>query len=304
MTTLFVSGADKRYGFHLLNLIGSVKANSDIFDGIVVYDLGLSDRQRSLIGALRGVDLRTVPPFVPHWSQGFTWRTWIFTHLEADALFWLDAGATVLRSLAEPLEQVRERGYFVVGQGHPVRPMIPSDYFELYGIGEEIAERESIAGGIIAFQTSGPFYEQVVVPMYEDSVLGRNLGFSAGEVEKLNRGIAYQESPIIRDCPLFRPNQTLLNIHFYKSIAEPVVNDLVKYAGFETSEDHPEQLIWSHRRRGDYRYLWRVPYTWRAAPAAWAFTAWFRARWLHRQHGWKLKLATYTAKAKQLRGRG
>src|SRR5690348_4102104 len=128
MTTLFVSGADERYGFHLLNLIGSVKANSRIFDGIVVYDLGLSREQRHLAGNIRGVEVRTVPPFVPHWRLAFTWRTWVFTHLEADILFWLDAGATVLRSLAEPIAQVRERGYFVVGQGHPVRPIVPSDY--------------------------------------------------------------------------------------------------------------------------------------------------------------------------------
>src|SRR4051794_15401471 len=126
MTTLFVSGADERFGFHLLNLIGSVKRNSDIFDGMVVYDLGLSADQRRLIDAIPGVSVETVPPFVPHWAAGFTWRMWVFTHLEADVIFWLDAGATVLRSLAEPLAQVRERGYFVVGQGHPVRPMIPS----------------------------------------------------------------------------------------------------------------------------------------------------------------------------------
>jgi hypothetical protein len=187
-----------------------------------------------------------------------------------------------------------------VGQGHPVRPTIPSDYFELYGIGDEVAERESIAGGIIAFATTGPFYDQVVVPTYEDSVLGRNLGFSAGELEKLNRGLAYQDPPIIRDSPLFRHDQTLLNIHFYKSVADPVVNDLLKYGGWQTSNDHPDQLIWSHRRRGDYRYLWRVPYVWRAAPAGWAFTARFRAAWWRTQHGWKLTPGTYVAKIKRL----
>ncbi len=296
MTTLFVSGADERYGWHLLNLLGSVHANARDFDGIVAYDLGLSPRQRQLVGAIRGVELRTVPEFVPHWSQGFTWRTWIFTHLEADVLFWLDAGATVLRSLAEPLQQVAERGYFVVGQGHRVRPMIPSDYFELYGIGDEVAEREAIAGGIIGFRTSGSFYDEVVVPMYEDSVAGRNLGFSAGEVEKLNRGIAYQENPIIRDCPLFRPNQTLLNIHFYKRVADPVVNDVRKYGGWETADDHPEQLIWSHRRRGDYRYLWRVPYRSSERLGAWAFTARFSWRTWRHHHAWRFHPGRYVGK--------
>ena len=84
MSTVLASAADERYGDHLLNLIGSVKANSDVFDAIVVYDLGLSQRQRRLVDGIRGIEVRTVPPFVPHWAQGRTWKTWIWTHLEAD----------------------------------------------------------------------------------------------------------------------------------------------------------------------------------------------------------------------------
>jgi hypothetical protein len=303
MTTLFVSGADERYGLHLLNLVGSVKANSDIFDGIVVYDLGLSARQSRLIRSIRGVEVRTVPAFVPHWAQGRTWKTWIWTHLEADRMFWLDAGATVLRSLAGPLEQVDELGYFVVGQGHPMRPMIPSDYFELYGIDEDLPEREAVAAGILAFDTRSAFFDRVIVPTHEDALLGRNLGFSAGEVEKLNRGLDRLDPPIVRDCPLFRYDQTIFGIRFYQGVQDPVVSDLRKYGGWETSHDHPDQLIWSHRRRGDYRYLWRVPYVWRAAPAGWAFTARFRAAWWRTQHGWKLTPGTYVAKIKRLLAR-
>ena len=69
MSTVLASAADERYGYHLLNLIGSVKANSDVFDEIVVYDLGLSAHQRRLVDGVQGVEVRTVPPFVPHWAQ-------------------------------------------------------------------------------------------------------------------------------------------------------------------------------------------------------------------------------------------
>ncbi len=53
MTAILASAADEPYGYHLLNLIGSVKANSDLFDEIVVYDLGLSPHQRGLVGRFR-----------------------------------------------------------------------------------------------------------------------------------------------------------------------------------------------------------------------------------------------------------
>jgi hypothetical protein len=300
MTTLFVSGADERYGLHLLNLVGSVKANSDIFDGIVVYDLGLSARQSRLIRSIRGVEVRTVPPFVPHWSEGRTWKTWIWTHLEADRIFWLDAGATVLRSLEEPLAQVEQRGYFVVSQGHEVRRTVPSEYIELYGLTDDLLRRNSVAAGILAFATAGPFYERVIVPTFEDAVLGRSRGFSATEAVRLNRGLDHTDDVVIRDCSHFRHEQTLLSIRLYTAFDEPWVNDLDKYGGWQTPDDHPDQLIWSHRRRGDYRHLWRVPYTWRAVPGAWAFTAVTRARSLRRHHAWKLKPARYTAKLSRL----
>ena len=66
-----------------------------------------------------------------------------------------------------------------------------------------------------------------------------------------------------------------------------------------TPHDHPEQVIWSHRRRGDYRYLWRVPYTARGAHA-WPFTLWFRARWRYRQNAWLFRRRTYVDKLRRL----
>src|SRR5262245_7069223 len=134
-STVFASGADERYGYHLVNLIGSLKANSDVFDRVVAFDLGLSPHQRDLLGRLRGVEMRTVPPFAPHWSQGFTWKPWAWVHLDAgEIVFWLDAGSTVLRSLGPAIEQIEERGYFVVSQGEPLRNIVPTDYYARYGL--------------------------------------------------------------------------------------------------------------------------------------------------------------------------
>ncbi len=95
----------------------------------------------------------------------------------------------------------------------------------------------------------------------------------------------------------------MLNIRFYAAISDPVVNDLDKFGGWQSPHDHPEQVIWNHRRRGDYRYLWRVPYTWRAAPFAWAFTLWFRARWRYRQNAWLFRPRTYVDKLRRMAGR-
>jgi len=300
MTTVLASAADQRYGYWLLNLLGSVKKNSDLFDSVVVHDLGLSHRQRRLLDAVRGVEVRTVPPFVPHWALGRTWKPWIWTHLDADEIFWLDAGISVLRPMTDALEQIRERGYFVVSQGLPNRPSIPSDYYELYGVGENVADRMSVAAGILGFAKPGRFYDEVIVPTFEDVVAGRSLGFSPAEAVKLNQGLDRMDEPILRDCPLFRHEQTVLNLRLYTTIADPTVNDLDEWGGWQSPHDHPRQAIWSHRRRGDFRFLPHL----RFGPPLWfAGNAWgllFRWRWWVATHSWLFRPGTYLNKARKL----
>src|SRR5438045_3403327 len=132
MSTGPVSGASERYGLWLLNMVGSVQTNSPIFDRIVLFDLGLSPRQRRLVRAIQGAELRTVPPFVPHWREGRTWKTWIWTHVDCERLLWLDAGLTVLRPLDALLAQIEERDSVVLSQPNPVADRIPADVSDPY----------------------------------------------------------------------------------------------------------------------------------------------------------------------------
>ena len=303
MTTAVVSAADARYGGWLINLLGSIRRRSNIFDRVVVYDLGLSSFQRRLLDGVRGVEVRTLPPFVPHWRQGRTWKTWIWTHVGADSVVWLDAGITVLRPLDDFLAQIEERGYFVVSQGVPNRDCIPSDYYALYDFPHSFDDDATIAAGILGFATTGEFFSQVIARTHEDAILGRSLGFSATEVEKLNRGLDLMDEPIVRDCRLFRHEQTLLSIYFYKAVAKPVVNDLDKYGGFRSTKDHPEQVIWSHRRRGDYRFLPRVPYTPATALVGLPWGAGLYAKTLYLNYRWLLRPSFHAHLARRVRSR-
>jgi hypothetical protein len=294
--TVLATGADERYGYHLVNLLGSVRANSDVFDRIVAFDLGLSEHQRTLLDDVANVEVRTVPPFVPHWREGRTWKTWIWTNVDADRLFWLDAGLTVLRPLDTALARIRERDYFVVSQGHPVGDSIPSDYYELYRFPHEWAERDSIAGGILGFRVGSPFYREVIVPTFEDAVRSLSIGFSPDEAARLNTGVDYNPAPPIRDCKHFRWDQTILNLRFYLGVTDPVVADLDEYAGWRGPHDHPRQVIWSHRRQGNMAYLSRAPSSLRGR----AFGAAFRVRWWYRMHRKYFTPATYALKTQKV----
>jgi hypothetical protein len=295
MTTVVASAADARYGYQLVNLVGSVRARSDVFDAIVVFDLGLEPAQRRLLEDVAGVEIRTVPAFVPHWREGRTWKTWIWTHLGADLLFWLDAGTTVLRSLRPALAAADANGYFVVSQGHPLGDSIPSDYYELYGFPHELASREAVAAGILAFRPHSDFYERVIVPTHEDALQGRSRGFSPGELHR-NAGIDRTADPPLRDCAHFRWDQTIFNLRLYLGVEEPVIADLDEYAGWRSARDHPRQVIWSHRRTGDLPYLSRAPASLRGRMLGLAA----RVRWWRKRHERWFDRSTYVLKARTM----
>ncbi len=298
MTTVLASAADARYGYQLVNLLGSVRARSDVFDEIVVYDLGLESGQRRLLEDVPGVEVRTVPAFVPHWREGRTWKTWIWTHLEAGLLFWLDAGTTVLRSLRPALDAAADRGYFVVSQGHPVGDSIPSDYYDLYGFLRELASSEAVAAGILAFRPDSDFFERVIAPTHEDALQGRSRGFSPAELHR-NAGIDLTADPPLRDCPHFRWDQTVFNLRLYLGVEAPVIADLDEYAGWRSARDHPRQVIWSHRRTGDLPYLSRAPASLRGRMIGLVA----RARWWRKRHERFFEADTYVMKVRSMLAR-
>jgi len=282
MSTALVSAADARYGDWLINLVGSVQRRSNIFDRILVYDLGLTAFQRRLLEGALGVETRNVPPFVPYWREAFTWKPWIWTNVDADAVVWLDAGLTVLRPLSAFVAGIAERGYFVVSQHVKNRDCIPSDYYSLYDIPHSVGDRDVIAAGIVGFRKDSDFYSRVITATFDDVLVGRNLGYSPGDADRFGRSDD-RGRDVVRDCPIFRWDQPLLNIHFYRTFADPVVAELDQFAGFRSPHDHPEQVIWNHRRRGDYRYLPRVEY--RPAVAfvgrTWGTCVYLRGRMRH-----------------------
>jgi hypothetical protein len=301
MSTILASAADRRYGWWLLNLVGSVHANArgDV-DAIVLYDLGLSPLQRRLAASIRGVELRPVRPFAPHWSQGFTWKPWIWKSIEAETVLYLDAGVTVLRSLRGVVADIRERGYFVVSQGRPFGEIVPADYYDVYDIPEEWSGRPYVAAGILGFRTDHPFYRDVVLPTYADCLAGRSTGFSAAEAELLNFGLQRTDDVVIRDAPKFRHDQTILNIRLFKAFPDPVIADLDRFGGFRSPHDHPEQVIWNHRRLGDLGHLGRVPYRMPVRLLGTLVGLAVRARWWVRLNRWLFRPSTYLGKARRL----
>jgi hypothetical protein len=150
-----------------------------------------------------------------------------------------------------------------------------------------------VTAGILGFRTKSSFFGDVIMPTYEAASNGFSLGFSAGEEQKYGVGIDKLDQPIVRDCRLFRHEQTLLNIFLCRTLKRPHVNDLYKYGGWKSPHDHPEQVFWNHRRRGDLAFLPRVRYHARYALVGRLWGIWHRWWWWSRNRTWLFKPQTY-----------
>jgi hypothetical protein len=82
---------------------------------------------------------------------------------------------------------------------------------------------------------------------------------------------------------------------------DALVASIDEYAGVRGTREHPRQVIWAHRARGDLRYLWRVPYTGPGVLRARAFGVRRRIRWWLKLHDKYLRASTYVWKVRKIR---
>lgn len=220
---------------------------------IFVYDLGLSKIFRKELETIEGVTVITLPPFVSFWRSCYTWKSYIFCNPFAELNFYLDAGTQVLRSLDEIFSIINKDGYIAVSQGVSNKEIIPVDYIETFKADPAILNESSVTAGVFGFKKDGSVSNQLS-SMHEASKQGYCLGFSKGDQWR-NKGV--NKTDIVRSCEKFRHDTTLLNIFLRKDNPNFYAHDGTKYAGWNTPQDHPNQLIWNMRM--NYTHLQYLP---------------------------------------------
>ncbi len=261
---VIATACDDRYAPFALNLISSIKNRSDIFDLIVVYDLGMNWFYRWAFQHINNVKVVKIPAFSETYLKCWSWKPWIYTHFPSSTIFYLDAGSEVLRSLNPIMDIIDRLGYFVVSQkqtlplGHFVRDIVPPEYYEKYGVAKNIGSKEVIAAGIIGFKKDTNFYTTVIKPTFYKVLEGDNLGWSESELFR-NKGIHYMESPPIRNCGHFRHDQTILNLFFYKNINKPIIHPMPIFAPL-VIKPGAIQYIWNPRRENRMHSIKKLSY--------------------------------------------
>ncbi|MGY0797596.1 glycosyltransferase [Lysobacter sp. A286] len=107
-----------------LNLVASIHVNCrNSIDAIIVYDLGMTPAQISILEKMQGVIIEKYPKTEP-WDGYFHPKAYVYKcyaiqdarkHLTGDGeVLWIDAGVCVTSSLEEIFDIIEERGIFLI----------------------------------------------------------------------------------------------------------------------------------------------------------------------------------------------
>lgn len=266
MKRYLVTACDSTFAYQALNLIGSAAVVQAGIKAIRVYDLGLTARQRAQFMGIKGVELKSVPSFTPHWQQCYSWKPWVMIDAAKDfnELLYLDAGTELLQSPDEIYSLIEKDGYFLVSQadalagGHTLGQIIPSDYYRQFGLAHQHDGAPVIAAGLVGFRTSSAFYIKILPPWLKLVKEGWNLGWSKNELSR-NHGLHALDRPPIRDCQLFRHDQTLFNLLVYKHLPSAHLQSMERFGTMHRLPD-VDQVLWSPKLAGSFRHVGHIPY--------------------------------------------
>ena len=233
---LIITGASEAFGASLLASLGSLTLNWPSHPRVLVYDLGM-DVETLAILRDNNVEVRKVPPFVPHWRKHFTWKIWCWNDAPARDVLWLDAGVVILQPADDVFDAIEKVGYFITPTYYPLDVTATEASCVGCGVKPEFRNgRMTFSGGIVGFRKEGVI----------------------GGIVKQALEIASVEDYIKSTIPLGRHDQAILSLLLYKHISCPIMFDTSIYAGWKSPEQVHGQKIWQHRcalRKEDLEYF-------------------------------------------------
>ncbi|MFH2101998.1 MAG: hypothetical protein ABIJ39_01400 [Chloroflexota bacterium] len=223
---LIISGASESFSPSLLALLGSLTLNWPEHPPVLVYDLGMNEETLATLHE-NHIDVRKVPPFVPHWRKHFTWKVWCWNDAPARDVLWLDSGVVVLQPINDVFEAIYRLGYFI----NPT----------YYLLNDTATEAACIGCGIdVGFRNGKMTFNGGVVGFRKEGIIG--------DMIQKALEIASVEEYIKSTIPLGRHDQAILSLLIHKYIPNPIMLDTMIYAGWESPQQVHGQKVWQHRR--------------------------------------------------------
>lgn len=243
-TKCIITSASNKFFPSLLNMLGSLHKNYPDHPPVFIYDLGLAWSFKSELQNIKWIKILPVPHFVKHWRACYTWKTYILNTPLAENNLYIDAGCEILKPLDALFDKINLNGYLSVSQGDvvTVNMVTPKSLLDKYQLGPEFGPREIVTAGIFGFKKDSSI-TQTTEELYKAGIDGECLGYSKQEMWK-NKGP--NKVDIVRDCPVFRHDTTLLTILLYKNFSQPIIEN-IKYFSADLLGKESGQFIWNNR---------------------------------------------------------
>jgi hypothetical protein len=236
------TSCDSRYFSRAVNLINSVRKYSSEKIKIRVWDIGLHSFQIYFLNSI-GIEVVKVPAFVSHWNLCYTWKIYVLNNIPEEIVLHLDAGNTLKTDIADIFKIIESDGFFFVDQGVELSKITPVRYMDF--INKDMLQRPVFACGNIGFRRSNNLSD-ILGEAYHFALRGYCLGYSKKEYPVVGK----IKLPL-RNCEIFRHDQTLLNVLIYNSNLNFVLLDHEVYSCRHEGHD---SLIFNNRNRS-YKYV-------------------------------------------------
>lgn len=183
------TAADDQYFACLINLIGSLhKHNFDDIAGVAVFDLGLTEDQKTQLAQIEKLEIKQIEITHPDLLTRFNTRSWgkpipgwyawkavivkqAFDIFGTDAIvFWIDAGTTIQNDLNTLFAYTQEHGYFF-HDGSPWPMKRQTTQFVINAFNLHNSEFSWIVGDTSGMEAgfmglTYQVYENFIYPMY------------------------------------------------------------------------------------------------------------------------------------------
>lgn len=202
------TAACENFAPYLFAMLASLEKKYPDHPVVYVYDLGLKKRQKEELRLIPWVKL--IPPvsFSPHWRECYSWKPYLYMIPVERYRLHLDAGCIILKPLNAFFVKIMKSGYLLFDQGQLLGQIIYPQLWNRVGLSDlEFGNERVFAAGIFGFDSQSP----MGIAVHEAAQLSKEgwaLGYS--ECER-HRGLKSVES-IIRDCNVFRHDQSLINV--------------------------------------------------------------------------------------------
>jgi hypothetical protein len=215
------TAASDNFAYFLFNMLYSLHKNFPDHPVVYIYDLGLNERYLKEIRNIKWIKI-VYPPSsdkIPYIKESYAWKPFLYSEPKERYVLQLDAGIVIFKSLKHWFYLIKKRGYLFFRQGDKLTDIVTDELWKIVGLNKENYRNiPYFAAGVIGFD------KNLMEPAIKESCSLSEKGYSLGYSESEKTRICGKYDNIIRDCVLFRHDQTLVNLTFIKHLKNIGIN--------------------------------------------------------------------------------